>query len=360
MKDKVYTIIGTRPEIIRLARIMPKLDAACHHTIIHTNQNCDYKLRDIFFDDLCLRKPDVTLEVSTSMLSAQISNMFVEVEKIFLETRPDKVLILGDTNSGLCAIIAERMGIPVYHMEAGNRCFDKRVPEEVNRRIIDSISAYNMPYTPHSRENLIREGNNTKKLFMCGNPIMEVLAYYHDRIRSRRILDKLNLKEKKYFLADFHRAETVDIPERLTNLIAGLNKVAKKFNRQVICSIHPRTREKLKAIDVKLDERVSFLEPFGFLDFVKLEQSAECVLSDSGLVSEETCMFGTPCVIIRDTTERPEIVESGSAMISGLDPDRMLMCTELMIGRKGWQVPVGHNDPNVSDKVVNFILGERQ
>jgi UDP-N-acetylglucosamine 2-epimerase (non-hydrolysing) len=355
--QKVITILGTRPEIIRLSRIMPKLDKLCQHLIVHTTQNYDYKLNEIFFEEMKLRKPDIHLEARSASFGGQIAIMLQKIESVFNTMKPDKVVVLGDTNSGLCSIVAERMGIPVYHLEAGNRCFDKTVPEEVNRKIIDSISSYNMPYTPGSRENLLNEGIHKSRIFTCGNPIGEVLSFYEEQIARSTIARRYQLEEKPYFLATFHRAETVDVQERLANILAGLIAIEEEYKIPIVCSIHPRTKEKLKGMRLSIPGDVMFLEPFGFFDFISLERKASCVLTDSGTVSEETCILGVPCVIIRDVTERPEVLECGSAMLSGVNAERMVACTKIMMEKRGWEFPIGYICDDVSDRVVQFILG---
>jgi UDP-N-acetylglucosamine 2-epimerase (non-hydrolysing) len=325
--------------------------------IVHTGQNYDYNMNDVFFKELGLRQPDIFLEAKSSTFGGQVSIMLEKIEKVFKEVRPDKVVILGDTNSGLCAIVAERMRIPVYHLEAGNRCFDRSVPEEVNRKLIDSISTYNLPYTPGSRENLINEGVSKQQIFTCGNPIGEVLQAYGVNAYQSHILNELSLEAGNYFLATFHRAETVDFEDRLKQIIDGLIEVENKFGYPIVCSIHPRTRDKLNKMKYTLNKSILFLEPFGFLDFVNLEKNAFCILTDSGTVSEEACILGVPCVIIRDITERPEILECGSAMLSGVNSKKIADCVEIMRHRDDWKLPIGYGDYDVSDKVVQFILG---
>jgi len=357
--QKVMTILGTRPEIIRLSLIIPLLDKHCNHIVVNTMQNYDYKLNDLFFKDLRLRKPDISFQTKSGSFGEQMSIMFGEIEKILIEHKPDSVLILGDTNSALCAIVVERMGIPVYHMEAGNRCFDRSVPEEVNRKIIDSISSYNLPYVRGSRENLLAEGIHKSRIFTCGNPIAEVLEDYRYKVKAREgdVLNTLNLTKDNYFLATFHRAETVDIPERLLQLIEGLKEVGSTYNLPVVCSVHPRTRARLEALKVDVGKDVLLLEPFGFFDFVRLEKNAKCVLTDSGTVSEEACILHIPCVIVRDVTERPELVRCGSAMLSGVSAKSIVLCTKMMVGRRQWNPPAGYLQDGVSDNVVQFILG---
>jgi len=356
--DKIITVLGTRPETIRLSRIMPKLDKVCDHIMIHTGQNYDPKLSDIFFKDLGLRQPDYYLGAKGSM-GEQIGIILREVEKIFIREKPDKVLVLGDTNSGLSAIIAERMGIPVYHMEAGNRCYNKEVPEEINRKIIDHVSTYNFPYTPGSRRNLCKEGIDRKKIIISGNPIREVIKFYETKIQASKILKKLNLNSRGYFLATFHRAECVDEYTKLYEIIFGLQLVASKYNLPIIASIHPRTRQKLDKWGLKaLNKNIKFLEPLSFFDFVKLEKNALCIISDSGTVCEEGTILKTPTVICRNSTERPETIEVGSAILSGIDGKSILKCTELMVtSKRNWDMPEGYMDLNVSEKIIKYLTG---
>jgi len=350
---KIITVLGTRPEIIRLSRIIPKLDKVCNHILVHTGQNYDVKLSDIFFADLGLRKPDYYLKAKGSM-GEQIAIILREIEKVFIKEKPDKVLILGDTNSGLSAIVAERMGIPVYHMEAGNRCYDKEVPEEVNRNIIDHVASFNFPYTPGSRENLIKEGIDKTKIITSGNPINEVLDYYSEQTYNSNILKKLKLSEQDYFLATFHRAECVDKPENLNQILKGLEMIEKKYKLPIIVSVHPRTRTKLK----KLPKHIKFLKPFGFFDFVELEYNALCMISDSGTCCEEGTILRTPTVICRNSTERPETIEVGSAILAGINADNILKCTDLMISSKIiWKMPIGYIDSSVSKKMIRYLTG---
>lgn len=355
----VMTILGTRPEIIRLSKIMPLLDKHCNHIIVNTMQNYDYKLNDVFFEELRLRKPDVQLDTKSNSFGEQIGVMFREIEIAFKKYEPDSVLILGDTNSGLCAIVAERMGIPVYHMEAGNRCFDNSVPEEVNRKAIDAISSYNLPYVNGSRENLLAEGVDKRRIFLCGNPIAEVLEDYRYKIKAKEsvIMESLEIKKHEYFLATFHRAETVDVKARLITLLQGLKRIGEKNSLPVICSVHPRTRARLDGLKLDLGKFIKLSEPFGFFDFVCLERNAKCILTDSGTVSEEACLMNVPCVIVRDVTERPELIRCGSAMLSGVHVKGIEDCTKLMQGRSRWYPPSGYACDDVSQKVVQFILG---
>ena len=353
--QKIITIAGTRPEWVRLSRIIPKLDKLCTHIVVHTSQNKQECLNDIFFKELNIRKPNYFLNVEGT-LGKQLSIMFIKIEEIFRKEKPDKILILGDTNSGLCSIIAERMGIPVFHLEAGNRCFDKRVPEEVNRKLIDAISTYNLPYTPNSRENLINEGIDKQKVFVCGNPIGEVISYYQYDVNKSKVLSKLRLSSNDYFLSTFHRAETVDVYERCKEIVEGLNIIAEDYLKPVVCSIHPRTANKLKEMKLRFHSKVMLLEPFGLFDFIQLEKNAKLILTDSGTVSEEACILGTPCVVMRDSTERPEIIECGSAMLSKVDANNILLSTNIMLNVEDWTIPTGYDHSNVSDKIIQFML----
>lgn len=357
---KVMTILGTRPEIIRLSIIINKLDQyAQKHTLVHTGQNFTKTLSDIFFEQLGIRKPDYVLLNQQQSLGEQLAAMYTNLETLFLKEQPDKVLILGDTNSGLSAILAERMGIPVVHMEAGNRCFDLEVPEEKNRRVIDAISSFNLPYTPQSKENLVREGVPRNRIIVSGNPIYEVLEYYKSEIDQSNILTTLKLKEEDYFLVTTHRAENVDHQDRLLEIMTGLNMVAEAYGKRVICSIHPRTKSRIQNMSaLEVHPLVEFHEPFGFFDFVKLEKHAFCVLTDSGTVQEECCLFHVPTVTIRKTTERPETIECGSNILSGIDANQIVNCVHVMVNQpKTWSYPAGYDHKNVSDKVIKILLG---
>ncbi|WP_166240463.1 non-hydrolyzing UDP-N-acetylglucosamine 2-epimerase [Paenibacillus turpanensis] len=357
---RIVTVLGTRPEIIRLSLIIPKLDRnADRHVLVHTGQNFSRSLSDIFFEELGLRKPDHVLMNAQASLGGQLAAMYSQFEAILEKEQPDKVLLLGDTNSALCAILAERMGIPVVHMEAGNRCYDLRVPEEKNRKVIDAISTINMPYTPQSKQNLLREGVPVNRIIVTGNPIYEVLQHYTPQIESSTILNKLQLQPQQYYLVTAHRAENVDHPEHLAAIIGGLNAAAEQSGHRIICSIHPRTRSKLEnQPDIKLHSLVEFHEPFGFFDFVQLEKHAKCAITDSGTVQEECCIFGVPTVTIRNTTERPETVDCGSNVVTGLDSKRIADAVRLMSEMNTkWECPAGYTAPDVSDIVVKYVLG---
>jgi len=349
---KVITIMGTRPEIIRLSRIIPKLDKLCAHILVHTGQSYDYNLSQVFFDELGIRKPDYFLDVKSETFSEQIGRIFIESERVFLKEKPDRLLTLGDTNSALSAVIAKRMSIPVYHMEAGNRCFDDRVPEEVNRRIIDHSSDIHMPYTERSRANLIREGIAGERIFVVGNPIYEVLQGYHGESST---LATLGLDSGRYILATAHRQENVDAVDRLQSLLVACSKLTKHY--PVIFSLHPRTAKMMKKYNMNFPS-ITFHEPFGFADFLELERNATCVITDSGTVQEECCILNIRCVTIRDTTERPEAIESGSSILSGVQEDSIFRCVHAaMANNINWAPPVEYLVPNTSDKVVNLLMG---
>jgi UDP-N-acetylglucosamine 2-epimerase (non-hydrolysing) len=358
---KVMTILGTRPEIIRLSGIIPLLDRHASHVLVHTGQNYDDRLNRIFFEELGIRGPDENMGVRAGTFASQIGRILEKSEELFLRHRPERLLILGDTNSGISAIIARRLGIPVYHMEAGNRCFDDRVPEEVNRRVIDHSSTVLLPYTNRSRENLLREGIAGERIYVTGNPIKEVMGQHGERIAASRALDLLDVQEGKYFLVTMHRAENVDVEDRLRSLVEAFSLLHGEYGYPVICSFHPRTRAKAGTfgIDVKR-AGLRFVEPFGFLDFIKLERSAFCLLSDSGTVQEEACILGVPNVTIRDVTERPETVECGSNILSGVDPQDILRVVKMVTGRKGgWQPPQEYLAGGVADTVCRIFLSYR-
>lgn len=357
---KIVTVLGTRPEIIRLSRIIYKLDNLTEHILIHTGQNYDPNLSDIFFSQLGVRSPNFFLN-ARGAFGEQIATILRESERILVRERPNKFLVLGDTNSALSAIVAKRLGIPVYHMEAGNRCYDDRVPEEVNRRIIDHSSDVLLPYTERSRQNLIREGINGEKIFVTGNPIFEVIQSYDDKIKQSSILESFGLVKGSYFLVTLHRAENVDEPIRLKNFMQALDILWHKYNKTIIFSTHPRTREKLDAIgNNSLPQGIIFAEPFGFFDFVNLEKNAFCVLSDSGTVQEECAILGVPTVTLRDATERPETLECGSNILSGSDIESIALAVEVVLASKNnWVAPREYLVDNVSDTVTKLLCGYR-
>jgi UDP-N-acetylglucosamine 2-epimerase (non-hydrolysing) len=351
---KVLTILGTRPEIIRLACIIPKLDSSCDHYVLHTGQNYDPNLNEIFFQELELRAPNKIIDSKSASFGEQLGKIFTGVEQAINEFKPTRVLVLGDTNSGLSAFIVERFNIPVYHMEAGNRCNDLKVPEEKNRKIIDAISTYNLPYTELSRQNLLREGVPNSRIAVTGNPIKEVINQYQSKISKSTILKRLEIKPQEYVIVTAHRAENVDDDHRLKNIFAALQEIAKEY--KVIFSCHPRTRDKIQKFNVNTDNIV-ILEPFGFFDFVHLEQNSFMAVSDSGTVQEEMCLFKIPTVTIRDTTERPETVWCGSNIVTGLEKDNILAgYNRMKQANRGWKIPVEYDQDNVSDVVVNILL----
>ncbi len=356
---KIATVLGTRPEIIRLSLIIRKLDerGAGRHVLVQTGQNFDRSISDIFFEDMGVRTPDHFLGVRGDTPAAQIAQILERCEGVFLKERPDRLLLLGDTNSALCAIIAKRMGIPVFHMEAGNRCYDDRVPEEVNRRLIDHSSDLLMPYTERSRANLLREGIPGERICVTGNPILEVIEHFRDQIDASTVLSRLGLVPGGYFLVTLHRAENVDLDKRLNSFMSAFSQLSQRHELPIIVSTHPRTAARMHQFGVSnLSGNVRFLEPFGFFDFIRLEQAARCVLSDSGTVQEECAIFRVPNVTLRDVTERPETLECGSNILSGADPDRILDCVETVLRLPpAWQPPPEYLVRNVSDTVVRLV-----
>ncbi|HEY0564771.1 MAG TPA: UDP-N-acetylglucosamine 2-epimerase (non-hydrolyzing) [Terriglobales bacterium] len=355
------TVLGTRPEIIRLCLVIEKLDRYCEHVLIHTGQNYDSRLNDVFFRELGLRAPDEVLGVRGDSPGKIMAEVIAKCEDALMRHRPDRLLILGDTYSGLAAVVARRMGIPVYHMEAGSRCFDFRVPEEINRRVIDSVSSVLMPYTERSRENLLREGFSAQQVYVTGNPIKEVLDRFAEPIDASDVLRRMGLAKERYMLLTLHRAENVDDATRLTAIFSGVDQAAQQFAMQVVCSVHPRTRQRLQEAGTQLHaKRFLLSEPFGFFDFVHLEKNAFCVLSDSGTVQEEACIFGVPNVTLRDVTERPETVECGSNALSGADVDKLLTLIRLATEQPAqWNVTPEYLVPNASDTVARIVLGHR-
>lgn len=355
---KILTVLGTRPEIIRLSLIIKKLDDLCDHVLVHTGQNFDRNLSDLFFEELNVRKPNYYLDVKGETSGDQIAQIIQRCETVFEKEKPDRILILGDTNSALSSITAKRMGVPVYHMEAGNRCFEDGMPEEINRKIIDSCSEVLLPYTHRSKENLFREGYASNRVYVTGNPILEVINHYARDIKKSKILETHNLSSKKYFLATIHRAGNVDVENRFYQILESLNTAANDHDMPIIVSTHPRMREKLKSSKkVVLDEKVKFVEPFGFFDFIKLEQEAFCVLSDSGTVQEECAIFGVPNVTLRDVTERPETIDCGSNILSGAKKEDVMRAIKVVTTLKPtWTAPTEYLNENVSDTVCRILF----
>lgn len=356
---KVMTIFGTRPEIIRLSLVMKILDLHCEHITVHTGQNYDESLSDIFIKDLDVRTPDIHFGIRSNSFGEQIGQILTKADEALAEHKPDKVLILGDTNSALSAIVAARRGIPVFHMEAGNRCYDDRVPEEVNRRIIDHSSSMLLPYTERSKENLVAEGIERERIFVTGNPIKEVLTTFDDKISKSNILKKLSAKPSEYFLVTLHRAENVDLRERLGKIFDAFEQIGEQFEKQVLVSVHPRTREKLTQFDISPNaRRIQLLDPLGFFDFVHLEKNSLAVFTDSGTVQEECSIFGIPNITLRDVTERPETIECGSNILSGADPDTIVQTVKLALSQPAaWNPPREYLVENVAQTVSKIILG---
>ncbi|UWQ95882.1 UDP-N-acetylglucosamine 2-epimerase (non-hydrolyzing) [Rhodobacteraceae bacterium M385] len=365
-KLKVHTILGTRPEIIRLARILPRLDTFCDHKIVHTGQNWDHALNEVFFDDLGLRKPDYFLGTGGGSLGETLGKILMETEKVLLADRPDAVLILGDTNSAISAIIARRLKIPVYHMEAGNRSYDRNVPEETNRKLVDHIADFNLVYTEHARRHLLSEGIQHRRIYLTGSPMREVLDHFRDRIEASDVLSRLDLTPQGYFIVSLHREENVDNSVRLKALVDTLNALTKKYNMPVIVSTHPRTRKRLDALEgCTLDSRVRWMTPFGFHDYNKLQKNAFCAISDSGTISEESSILGFPAVTPRDAFERPEGLDVGCIILTGLDRDAIIngvdgatqMYAERVEAGVANPIPTDYCISNTSERVVSLILG---
>lgn len=356
---KVMTLFGTRPEIIRLSQVIKRLDGLCEQVLVYTGQNYDPDLSDVFFTELGVRSPNFHLGIKEAGFPEQVGQIIKRAGEVLEEVRPDRLLILGDTNSGLAAIVGARMGIPVFHMEAGNRCYDDRVPEEINRRIIDHCSTVLMPYTHRSKENLLHEGIERQRIFVIGNPIYEVLNAHKNQTADSQVLTKLGLSHGRFFLVTLHRAENVDDAHRLERLLEGLALVADTYQELVIVSLHPHTADMLSRHGVApKSERIRLIKPVGFFDFVKLEQHARCVLSDSGTVQEECCIFKVPNVTIRDVTERPETVECGSNILTGVDSGMMLNSVRTVLATPSdWLPPSEYLEPYVSRTVVKIVTG---
>lgn len=362
---KVMTIVGTRPEIIRLSRVIARLDAHLQHVLVHTGQNFDYELNGIFFDELGLRPPAHFCGVASPSIGEQLGRILIETEKVLLAERPDALLILGDTNSALAAIIAKRLRVPVYHMEAGNRCFDLNVPEEINRRLVDHVADFNLVYTEHARRHLLSEGIPHRRIYLTGSPMREVINHYRGGIGASPVLDDLGLTPGGYILVSVHRQENVDDPTTLAGIVAALQAASQRFGRPMIVSTHPRTRQRLAALAahdaLEAGGRLRFLKPFGFLDYLKLQTSAFCTLSDSGTISEEAAILGFPAVTLRAAIERPEALDAGGIVLTGLDPDTILDSVALVTAEHASGLlappPAEYTIDNVSQRVVRLILG---
>jgi len=354
---KVMTILGTRPELIRLCLVVKKLDEVCDQVIVHTGQNYDVNLNDIFIKQLGIRQPDYHLDAKGSF-GKQAGIILDKLESIIAEEKPDAFLVLGDTNSSLGAIMAKRLGIRVFHMEAGNRSYDDRVPEENNRRIIDSQSDILLPYSERSRANLIKEGIDGDRIYVTGNPIKEVLDHFEKEIDNCKVMEEQNLKSGKFFLMTLHRAENVDDEARLLKFIDAFNKLYEIYKMPMIWSVHPRTKKRMsESKNIHLAEGIKLMEPLGFFEFNKLQKKAYCVLSDSGTAQEECSIFGIPTVTLRDVTERPETMEAGSNFLSGSDPETIIRAVKVVTSAdNNWQTPRDYLTKNVSDIVVRIVL----
>ena len=359
-KPTVITIVGTRPEIIRLSRVMARLDIVANHILVHTGQNYDRQLNEVFFDELGVRTPDHYLNVDTSTLGSVLGDTMTKAAALFTELKPDAVLILGDTNSGMAAIVAKRMHIPVYHMEAGNRSFDENVPEETNRRVIDHVSDFNLPYGLHAQRNLLNEGLHPRRIMMSGSPMREILDFYRDKIDASTVLDTLGVTAGEFFLVSAHRQENVDEPSRLVELLKTLQAVHDRWKLPVFVSTHPRTRARLVGLP-EYDNLtgVVFHEPFGFFDYNKLQLTAKCVISDSGTISEEASILGFPAITIRDSMERPEALDTGSMIMTGLTADQVLLGIEEATSVDYSfppEIPEPYRVADTSRRVVRFML----
>jgi UDP-N-acetyl-L-fucosamine synthase len=369
-KFKVLTVVGTRPEIIRLSRVIPLLDKNVNHILVHTGQNYDFELNEIFFRDLEIRKPDHFLNVDTSSLGSAVGDIIRKSEEVLMLEKPDAVLVLGDTNSCLAAYIAKRMHIPIFHMEAGNRCFDENVPEETNRRIIDHIADFNLVYTEHARRHLLSEGLPHRRIYLTGSPMKEVLDYYKPKIDKSTILSKLSLtqnaerKTQNYFLVSVHREENVDNPANLQKILEILNRLAEQYKIPIIVSTHPRTRKRLESPQTsnrKPHALIHFHKPFGFFDYIKLQMNALCTISDSGTISEESAILSFSAVSLRNSMERPEAQDNGTIILTGLEPEAVLQSIRFIIDEHknnvASSIPADYQVTNTSNRVVKLILG---
>lgn len=359
---KVMTIVGTRPELIRLSRVIDRLDATVEHVLVHTGQNYDFSLNEVFFQDLGIRKPNHLLGVDTSSLGRVLGETLIRTEEVIRLEQPDAVLVLGDTNSCIAAVMAKRMHVPVYHMEAGNRCFDANVPEETNRRLVDHVADFNLVYTEHARRNLLAEGLHPRRILLTGSPMREVLTAYREQIEASPVLERLGVPAEGFFLVSAHREENVDSPVRLRLLLDCIVAVSERWPLPVLVSTHPRTRKRLEALpEWSAPERIVFHEPFGFHDYNRLQLAAACVLSDSGTIAEESTILGFPAVTMRDSIERPEALDSAGIIMTGLDARdvveavRVAMVAPLKRG-VSQRVPGDYEVTNTSERVVNFIL----
>lgn len=361
---KVVTVVGTRPEIIRLSRVMAKLDQYCDHVLVHTGQNYDYELNEIFFTDLSIRKPDYFLNAAGATGAETIGNVIISVDRVLAEVKPDALLVLGDTNSCMAVIPAKRRKIPTFHMEAGNRCFDMRVPEEINRRIVDHTADINLTYSTIARDYLLREGMSPDAVIKTGSPMFEVLNHYREGIEQSDVLERLGLQEHKFFVVSAHREENIDSDKNFLKLVDVLNSVAEKYGYPVIVSTHPRTMKRVEAMGAKFHENVRLLKPLGFKDYNKLQLTSKAVLSDSGTINEESSILNFPALNIREAHERPEGMEEAAAMMVGLETERVLQALQVLEGQargeeRSLRLVGDYSMPNVSEKVVRIIHSYR-
>ncbi|BCA80078.1 UDP-N-acetylglucosamine 2-epimerase (non-hydrolyzing) [Desulfuromonas sp. AOP6] len=362
MRIKVMTIVGTRPEIIKLCRVIHELDCHTDHILVHSGQNYDFELNEIFFQQLGIRKPDYFLNAVGDSVAQTIGNVIAKADEVMAQVDPDAVLLLGDTNSCLSAISAKRRKVPIFHMEAGNRCFDLRVPEEINRKIVDHLSDINLTYTEHARRYLLAEGLRPETVLKTGSPMKEVLQHYQHSIESSDVLESLELEAGEYFVVSAHREENVDSDENFTNLLETLNAIAKHYDRPIIFSTHPRTRKRLESRDSdSLSSHIRFLKPLGFFEYVKLQMHAKCVISDSGTITEESSVLNFPAVTIRQAHERPEGMDEGTLIMCGLQAERVIESLEVVIaqsanGQRTFRLVQDYDTDNVSHKVLRIIL----
>lgn len=359
---KVITIVGTRPEIIRLSRVIKKLDDHTEHTLVHTGQNYDYELNKVFFEDLQIRKPDYFLESAASTPAQTISNVIATLDGVLADVNPDAFLVLGDTNSSLGVIPAKRRKIPIFHMEAGNRCFDQRVPEEINRKIVDHVADINLPYSTIARDYLIREGFPVDQIVKTGSPMFEVLDFYKEGIEKSQILKQLDLEREKYFVLSTHREENVDSSQKLNIITTTINELVEKYQFPVVFSVHPRTREKISTFGLELHPKVKMMKPLGFLDYIHLQKNAFCTISDSGTITEESSILDFPAINLREAHERPEGMEEGAVILTGIDKETIIDSIKITRGlrnkaKRSTDVVRDYVAPNVSDIVLKTIIG---
>lgn len=350
-------VVGTRPEIIRLSCVLTLLDKHVNLILVHTGQNYDYELNEIFFNELGIRKPDQFLNADVSSLGSTIGDILLKTEQVIKQEKPDAFLVLGDTNSCLSAYMAKRLRVPIYHMEAGNRCFDINIPEEINRKIIDHIADFNLVYTEHARRHLLSEGLPHRRIYLTGSPMREVLNRFRSNIEASGILTELNLEEGKYFVVSVHREENVDNPANLAKIIEILNTLASKYPIPVVVSTHPRTRKRIDQMNATFDSRILFLKPFGFFDYVMLQKHSFCVISDSGTISEESAILAFPAVTLRNALERPEAMDTGSIILTGIDVDTVMQAVLIATAQELKEIPADYRIDNTSERVLNLIVG---